>query len=142
MRQVLRKHEFTFTVDAKFSEVILECSLRDETWISQEIIDSYQALHNLRLAHSVETWKNGELAGGLYGVALGGAFFGESMFSKVSNASKAAFYFLAYKLIENGFILLDSQYLNDFTASLGAIEIPQKLYLGILNNALQMPVKF
>jgi len=142
LRQSLRKNNFSFTVDACFDRVIKECANRTDTWISKEIIDSYIVLHRFKHAHSVETWKDGELAGGLYGVALGGAFFGESMFSFITNASKSAFYFLVYKLKESGYILLDSQYLNEFTESLGAVEIPKSLYLGILRNAIEMPLKF
>jgi len=115
---------------------------KDDTWISQEIIDSYVILHSAGYAHSIETYKDGSLVGGLYGVALGGAFFGESMFTSVSNASKAAFYHLTNHLIENGFILLDTQFINEFTESLGAVEIPKVQYLNILKIAVKLPVMF
>lgn len=142
MMQVMKKRKISFTVNQDFPSVIHECSNRSDTWISDKIIESYINLHCLGFAHSVETWENGEMTGGLYGVAIGGAFFGESMFSKKSDSSKAAFYFLINKLRNQDFLLLDSQYLNDFTEQLGAVEIPRNLYLRILRNAVDMPVKF
>ncbi|MBI5325225.1 MAG: leucyl/phenylalanyl-tRNA--protein transferase [Ignavibacteriae bacterium] len=142
LRQSIKKEEFEFRIDTAFRQVIEACSQRDDTWISQEIIDSYTILHSFGYAHSVETFKEGNLVGGLYGVALGGAFFGESMFSTVSNASKAAFYHLAEHIIEHGFILLDTQFINEFTESLGAVEIPKVQYLNILKVAVNLLVRF
>ncbi|TAL68482.1 MAG: leucyl/phenylalanyl-tRNA--protein transferase [Bacteroidetes bacterium] len=142
VRQSIKKEGFEFRIDTTFRQVIEACSQRDDTWISQEIIDSYTILHSFGYAHSVETYKEGSLVGGLYGVVLGGAFFGESMFSIVSNSSKAAFYHLAEHLIENGFILLDTQFINEFTESLGAVEIPKVQYLNILKIAVKLPVRF
>jgi leucyl/phenylalanyl-tRNA--protein transferase len=142
VKQSIKKEGFEFRIDTAFRQVIEACSQRDDTWISQEIIDSYTILHSFGYAHSVETYKDGLLVGGLYGVALGGAFFGESMFNSVSNASKAAFYHLANHLIETGFILLDTQYINEFTESLGAVEIPKEHYLRILREAVKFPVRF
>lgn len=142
MRQTLKKNPFSFSVNKEYEYVINACADRDETWISDEIKSSYIYLNQLGFSHSVEVWQNDEIVGGLYGVSLGAAFFGESMFSIVPNAAKAAFYFLVWILMEKGFILLDSQYMNDFTQSLGAINIPKTLYLGILENALEMPIKF
>ncbi len=139
LRQYFKKHPMEFRVDTNFEYIIKKCADRAETWISPEIIDAYIAFHYMGFAHSVETYMDGKIVGGLYGVTLGGAFFGESMFSEVSNASKAAFYFLAYRLMERGFILLDSQYLNEFTQSLGAVEIPKATYLKILHRALMLP---
>ncbi|OGU16986.1 MAG: leucyl/phenylalanyl-tRNA--protein transferase [Ignavibacteria bacterium GWB2_35_12] len=142
VRQSIKKEGFEIRIDTAFRKVIEACSQRDDTWISQEIIDSYVILHSAGYAHSVETYIDGKLVGGLYGVALGGAFFGESMFTTVSDASKAAFYHLANYLIENGFILLDTQFINEFTESLGAVEIPKAQYLNILKVAVKLPVKF
>lgn len=124
------------TINEDFSTVILRCSQRDQTWITQEIIDAYSELHTMGFAHSVETWIGDELVGGLYGVAINAAFFGESMFSRRSNASKVAFARLVNHLIEKHFALLDTQYINDFTASLGAIEIPDDEYMDRLQSAL------
>lgn len=142
MRTYLKKTNFEYYIDRSFSEVIENCAKRPETWISREIIDSYNDLHRLGIAHSVETWLNGSLVGGLYGIALGSAFFGESMFSNVTNSSKAAFYHLVKILKENGFILLDSQFISTHTYNLGAIEIPRKLYIELLNSALRIENQF
>ncbi len=142
LRQVLKKAQFDVTFNKDFYGVICGCADRDETWISPEIIEVYADLHAMHLTHSVEVWQDGDLVGGLYGVALGGAFFGESMFSRVSNASKVAFVHLTTHLRKQGFTLLDSQYLNPFTESLGAIEIPFVDYKRQLMEALQLPVRF
>jgi leucyl/phenylalanyl-tRNA--protein transferase len=142
LKQAIRKENFTFRIDSAFEDVIVNCSQRADTWINEEIIFAYTSLYNLGYAHSVETYKNEDLVGGLYGVSIGGAFFGESMFSSVSNASKAAFYHLVDHLKNKKFILLDSQYLNDHTASLGAIEIRKIQYLNMLNIAVNLPVSF
>ena len=142
MRQIYRKKIFSFTINNNFDFVIRACAQREDTWISDDIIYAYNNLHRAGFAHSVETWQNGEIVGGLYGVAIGGAFFGESMFNLVSNASKASFYFLMAKLSQNGFVLLDSQYINDFTEQLGAIEIPREEYLKILKGAIQYKCDF
>jgi leucyl/phenylalanyl-tRNA--protein transferase len=136
LRQVIRRREFTVTINKAFDEVIAGCADREDTWISDEIIAAYTALHEMGHAHSVEAWKDGELAGGLYGVSIGGAFFGESMFSRRSNASKVAFAYLADHLRMQDFRLLDTQYVNDFTASLGAVEIPDAVYRMLLADAL------
>jgi leucyl/phenylalanyl-tRNA--protein transferase len=121
--------------------VIHSCSMRFDTWISEEIINSYNELHRLGFAHSVETWCDNELVGGLYGVAIGGAFFGESMFSRMNDASKAAFVALTERMNEREFMLLDSQYINPFTASLGAIEVSRNEYLTLLEKAVLLPCK-
>lgn len=141
-RNSLKKHDFQFTIDQCFSDVILNCAKRDSTWISKKIVDSYINLHNFGGAHSVETWENGQLVGGLYGVSVGAAFFGESMFSLVPDASKAALFFLKSYIIDRDFILLDSQFINDHTKLLGAVEIPRSQYLAILKIAIDSDVKF
>jgi leucyl/phenylalanyl-tRNA--protein transferase len=142
LRQLLKKSPFEFSVDNAFEEIIIKCSRRADTWISEDIIRNYLELFDLGYTHSVETWMNGRLVGGLYGVAIGGAFFGESMFTEVSNASKASFYELTDILKRNNYILLDSQYINAHTRRLGAIEIPRSLYLVLLKKALSLPVRF
>lgn len=136
VRKELSKGLMRTTINEAFSTVILRCSQRDQTWITQEIIDAYVELHTMGFAHSVETWIGDELVGGLYGVAINAAFFGESMFSLRSNASKVAFARLVDHLLEHHFALLDTQYINDFTASLGAIEIPDDEYMDRLQEAL------
>ena len=142
IQRLFNNKEFEFTINHDFERVILECSNRQVTWISDEIINSYLALHKQNFAHSVEAWKGGVLAGGLYGVAIGGAFFGESMFTMAANASKSAFYYLKEHLINRGFLLLDSQYLNPHTQSLGAIEIHKSDYLTLLKKAISLNCKF
>lgn len=142
LRKEIDRGTFTVTVNTAFEEVITACSERDDTWISDEIIETYTQLHHMGYAHSVESWFEGSLVGGLYGVSIGAAFFGESMFSRKSNASKVAFAHLVSRLRDRHFQLLDTQYINDFTESLGAIEIPDTLYQVILNNALQTQQRF
>jgi len=142
VRQSIKREEFIFKIDTAFEEVIIRCSERADCWISEDIIDAYAMFYNLGFAHSVETFKDGKLVGGLYGVSIGGAFFGESMFTEITNASKSAFYYLAYHLMSKGFILLDTQFVNPHTESLGAIEIPREVYLKILNRAVNMKVSF
>jgi len=139
LKQFFKKNDVTFRVDSNFEYVIRRCAQRQSSWISPEIEAAFVMFHDYGYAHSVETYIDGKIVGGLYGVAMGGAFFGESMFSDVSNASKAAFYYLAYRMIDRGFILLDSQYMNEFTQSLGAIEIPKIDYMRILKRALMLP---
>ncbi len=142
IRQFIKKNNLTFAINKNFEKVIEKCAARKRTWINQEIMDVFIEFHKMGFAHSVETYLDNNLVGGLYGVAIGGAFFGESMFNDVSNASKSAFYYLIIRLIERGYILLDSQYINKFTASLGAIEIPKIIYLNILHKALNLNCKF
>lgn len=142
LRKEIDRGTFTITVNTAFEDVITACAERDDTWISDEIIETYTQLHHMGYAHSVESWFEGSLVGGLYGVSIGAAFFGESMFSRKSNASKVAFAHLVSRLRERQFQLLDTQYINDFTESLGAIEIPDTLYQVILNNALQTEQRF
>lgn len=142
LRQCLRRGDFTVTFNTEFECVMRHCAQRDDTWISQEIIDAYTELHHLGFAHSVETWKSGDLVGGLYGVAIQGAFFGESMFSLQSNASKVSFVYLIQRLLERGFSLLDTQYVNEFTESLGAKEIPDAEYQQMLVDALSRDSRF
>ncbi len=142
LRKSLEKSNFSYTINRRFEYVIEQCADREDTWISNEIIDAYCDLHYLGYAHSIETWQDGRLVGGLYGVAIGGAFFGESMFNSVSNASKAAFYYLIEHLKRHQYILLDSQYINSFTQQLGAIDVSRDEYLKLLNQALKKNCSF
>ncbi len=142
LQRALRKSDFTLSIDRDFKAVIRACADRDETWIDERIIASYITLHHAGFAHSVEVTAHGELVGGIYGVALSGAFFGESMFSSESNASKAAFHFLVRHLRAKGFLLFDSQYINDFTEQLGAVEIPRSEFRSRLQKALAVRTQF
>jgi len=142
LRQVLKKHPFSIAIDTAFPDVIRACANRAETWISDEVIEVYTALHRRGDAHSVEAWRGGNLAGGLYGVAIGGAFFGESMFSRESNASKVALVGLVQHLRFRGFRLLDSQFMNEHMRQFGAVEIPQASYLRLLAEATGLKTTF
>lgn len=142
LRKSIEKSEFSYSINDNFEYVIEKCSNRDDTWISEEIIEAYCDLHYLGFAHSIEVWQKDVIVGGLYGVAIGAAFFGESMFNDVSNASKAAFYYLVEHLKKQGYVLLDSQYLNHFTEQLGAVEISRKEYEKLLKYAIQKECKF
>ena len=143
LRTVLRRGKFQLKIDVAFEEVITACSDREDgTWISHEIVMAYCALRDLGYAHSVEAWINGRLAGGLYGVALGGAFFGESMFHRETDASKAALVFLVHRMQERGMRLLDVQFMTPHLRSLGATEIPRNEYERRLSLAVKLPVCF
>jgi leucyl/phenylalanyl-tRNA--protein transferase len=138
----LKKNPFTITVNQCFQQVIRECSIRDDgTWISDEIVVSYCELHRLGHAHSVEVWAGKQLAGGLYGVHIGGAFFGESMFHRKTDASKIALVSLVARLRKSGFSLLDTQWLTPHLATFGAIEIPREEYLQRLADAVSRRCK-
>ena len=142
LRRLLRKGGFETTINKTFSEVIAACAKRKDTWINQEIIESYTRLHELGHAHSVEAWKQGKLAGGLYGVAVGGAFFGESMFHRVTDASKIALVALVEHLRARKFVLLDAQWLTPHLQQFGGIEISRNHYLRLLRRAVELPRKF
>jgi len=136
LRKVVRSGRFEVTRDRAFGAVVRACAAREETWINGQIEESYAALHMRGQAHSVECWLDGRLAGGLYGVRLGGAFFGESMFSAERDASKVALAWLVARLKAGGFRLLDCQFMTDHLRSLGAIEIAQRDYRALLASAL------
>ncbi|MEX2116233.1 MAG: leucyl/phenylalanyl-tRNA--protein transferase [Bacteroidota bacterium] len=142
LRRTLRQKVFEIRLNTAFEAVLSFCRSRSETWISEAIVRSYLNLHHLGFAHSVEAWREGRLAGGLYGVSIGGAFFGESMFSLERDASKCAVVFLVERLRELRFTLLDTQFLTPHLASLGAIEIPRDEYLRRLGAAITIPTKF
>lgn len=138
LRATLRKQVYEVTLDSNFELVMRRCAEREDTWINESFISTYTQLHYLGLAHSVETWQDGELVGGLYGVSLGGAFMGESMFSRATNASKVCLVALVEHLKERGFVLHDVQYWTPHLASLGVTEIPRKHYERRLRAALQL----
>tara|TARA_B100000676_G_scaffold230728_1_gene229313 strand:- start:1216 stop:1806 length:591 start_codon:yes stop_codon:yes gene_type:complete len=146
LRKVVRQQRFTVTVDTAFAEVIAACAAsapdRNNTWINPEIEAAYIGLHRAGHAHSVECWLNGELAGGLYGVRLAGAFFGESMFSRATDASKVALVHLVHRLNAGGFRLLDTQFLTDHLQRFGALKIPRENYKRLLAEALAVQADF
>ncbi len=136
LRKVLRSGRFVVTLDRDFAGVLAACADREETWINAEIEQAVLALHASGHAHSVEVWKDGQLVGGLYGVKLGRAFFGESMFSNERDASKVALAWLVARLKVGGFTLLDCQFMTPHLASLGAVSVPRSTYVALLSGAL------
>lgn len=137
LRRALKRPGWEIRVDTDFACVVQACASREETWITAAIRRSYGELFRKGHAHSVEVWKDGKLAGGLYGVALGGAFFGESMFHRATDASKVALWHLVRLLKEGGFTLLDTQWITPHLAQFGAVEIPRAQYLALLKTALE-----
>ena len=142
LRRTLKRNPFEIRIDTAFSEVMHGCARRKETWINPVIRDSYLNLHRLGLAHSVETWLDDRLVGGLYGVALGSAFFGESMFHEATDASKVALYELVQRLRAQGYTLLDTQWTTSHLATFGAYEVPRRVYLERLKAAVDRPCQF
>ncbi len=141
----IRRGEFSMTVNRDFAGVIRACADRGQetgTWITRSMVDAYCKLHELGAAHSVEVWRDGELAGGVYGVAVGGFFGAESMFHRARDASKIALYHLVARLRERGFSLLDVQIWTEHTGRLGAKEISRRDFLKRLDHALKLPVSF
>jgi leucyl/phenylalanyl-tRNA---protein transferase len=142
LRRLLRKKVFEIKINNRFSEVIEACARREDTWINREIMESYIRMHELGYAHSVETWAGGNLAGGLYGVAIGGAFFGESMFHRVTDASKIALAALVEHLRARKFALLDTQWLTPHLQQFGGVEISRNHYLRLLRRAVELARQF
>lgn len=143
LRRVLKRAPFTITVDQDFAGVIRACATaHGSTWISREIVRSYTELHEHGFAHSVEARMDGKLVGGLYGVHLHGAFFGESMFHHVTDASKVALVALVERLRERQFLLLDTQWVTPHLARFGTITLPRAQYLNLLERALQKRCQF
>src|SRR4051794_37937019 len=136
LRRTLRSGKFTVTADRDFAGVIAACADRDETWINEELERAMLALHGSGHAHSIEVWEGEQLVGGLYGVKLGRAFFGESMFSRRTDASKVALAWLVARMKVGNFSLLDCQFMTEHLASLGAISIPRETYVALLSAAL------
>ena len=142
LRRTLKKNLFEIRINTSFETVMRHCARRDETWINEEIIESYVALHREGYSHSVEAWQNGQLAGGLYGVALGGAFFGESMFHFVTDASKVALHALVMRLRERDFTLLDTQWTTPHLQRFGVLEISRKQYIQRLAESVHAKCSF
>ena len=142
LRRTLKKKPFEIRINSAFDKVVDGCANRNETWISDEISSIYSQLYDEGIAHSLETWKDGELVGGLYGLAIGGAFFGESMFSRVTDASKVALIHLVARLRIGRFKLLDTQFVTDHLQRFGAIEISARDFLTKLEAALAVHCLF
>lgn len=146
LRKEMRRGDFAVRADTAFGEVIRACAAKprpgqDGTWITDEMIDGYTALHEEGLAHSVEAWRDGRLAGGFYGISLGAVFFGESMFADVPNASKVAFATLLANLVRWRFALVDCQSYTDHLAGFGAVEWRRARFLAVLKKALRQPTR-
>lgn len=143
LRRTLRREPFEVRVDTAFADVLRGCAEsvpdRPETWINGEIETLFLALHDLGVAHSVEVWRDGRLVGGLYGLALSAAFFGESMFSRTTDASKVALCHLVARLRAGGFRLLDTQFITAHLARFGAVELGRDDYLALLDDAMTAP---
>ena len=148
LARVIRGGSFEIEVNRDFESVIRACAEAEReadgsgTWIDTEIYESYCALHEAGYAHSLEAWQDGRLAGGLYGVAIAGAFFGESMFHRVTDASKVALAALVDRLKSRGYSLLDTQWTTEHLEQFGAIEIPRRKYLALLADALRRDCSF
>jgi len=148
LARVARQERFRIAINTAFGDVIRACAEEDRapedagTWIDEQIIESYTALHDLGLAHSVEAWNGDRLVGGLYGVALRGTFFGESMFHRETDASKVALVALVERLRMRGFTLLDTQWVTPHLEQFGAIEIPRDDYLKLLEESLRLDCTF
>jgi leucyl/phenylalanyl-tRNA--protein transferase len=142
LKRVISSGRFNVRINSSFGDVIDGCAEREETWIDETVRDSYLNLNGRGYAHSVECWLEGELAGGLYGVAIGGAFFGESMFSRERDASKVALVALVEHLLKRKFILLDTQWTTPHLQQFGAIDIAKSEYMKLLHQAIAMEVSF
>ncbi|WP_068112001.1 leucyl/phenylalanyl-tRNA--protein transferase [Tropicimonas marinistellae] len=142
LRRRIRSGVFSVSADRDFAGVLTGCADRPETWINQTIFDLYLQLHYMGFGHSLEVWEGNDLVGGVYGVTLGGAFFGESMFSRRTDASKVALAYLVDRLRQGGFLLFDTQFITPHLASLGALEIPQSAYRARLSEALHVQADF
>lgn len=142
LRRAQRKRPLEIRINTCFAEVMRQCAARADTWINEDIIASYVRLHEMGHAHSVEAWGGGELAGGLYGVTVGGAFFGESMFHRVTDASKMALLALVERLRARSFLLLDTQWSTDHLQQFGVVDIPRRHYLRLLAEAVPVACSF
>ena len=146
LRRTVRQAGFAVRVDTAFGRVMRACAAprrsRRETWINDDILRAYAELHRAGFAHSVECWQGNALVGGLYGVAIAGAFFGESMFARATDASKVALVHLVARLDHAGYRLLDTQFLTDHLAQFGAVEVTRREYRRLLNEALTAEVEF
>ena len=146
LRKKIRQDVFDIRINSAFSRVMALCAEaapdRPSTWINAPILNLYSALHRMGHAHSVESWRDGKLVGGLYGVSLQGAFFGESMFSRETDASKVALAYLVALLKKNGFVLLDTQFVTDHLTTFGVEEVPRDAFHVLLENAMKIEAQF
>ena len=144
LRRIYRSGRYRLTINRCFRRVMEACAVRpdESTWITPEMLEAYERLHRLGHAHSIEAWQEDELVGGVYGVAIGGFFAGESMFHRRNNAGDVALMFLMSHLRRRGYVLFDTQFVTEHTSRLGAIEIPRKQYLERLRHAIHLPVTF
>ncbi|MGI9509585.1 MAG: leucyl/phenylalanyl-tRNA--protein transferase [Geminicoccaceae bacterium] len=146
LKKVIRQRRFQIRADTAFASVITACAEcqpdRPRTWLNDELITLYCTLHEMGYAHSVEAWSDDRLVGGVYGISLGGAFFGESMFSRARDASKVALIDLIERLNRGGYLLLDTQFVTDHLMRFGAVEIPREAYLRQLKQALEREAEF
>ena len=146
LRNIKRNGPYNITINTAFEDVMRKCAAenddRPETWINEPIIESYCKLNARGHAHSVECWDDGKLVGGLYGVAIGGAFFGESMFSRARDTSKIALVHLCARLWKGGYTLLDTQFVNDHLKQFGVYEVSHGIYIGLLKEALALESDF
>lgn len=143
LRQTLRQGRFELRTNTAFEQVMQMCrEVRQTSWISDALIHAYVQLHRLGFAHSVESWQNDRLVGGLYGVSMGGAFFGESMFHTATDASKVALVHLVERLRERGYSLLDTQATTPHLRRFGAVDVPAKDYMLLLHDALERDCRF
>ena len=142
LARTLKRNPFEIRISTAFEPLMRACAKRSETWINEEILDSYLNLHRLGHAHSVESWQDGKLAGGLYGVSIGGAFFGESMFHEVTDASKVALHALVMRMRERRFQLLDTQWITGHLQTFGAYSLPRAKYLKLLATAVAADCAF
>ena len=142
LERYLKTHPFEVRWNTAFLDVMKGCADREQTWITDDIFDSYQRLHELGYAHSAEVWRAGRLVGGVYGVAIGAAFFGESMFSRETQASKVALVMLQRRLQDRGFVMHDTQWTTDHLAMFGGHEIPCGQYLKMLQRAIRKQARF
>ncbi|MEM6679309.1 MAG: leucyl/phenylalanyl-tRNA--protein transferase [Pseudomonadota bacterium] len=142
LRKRLRRNDFVIGLDTDFAGVVAACADRNETWINGQIANLYAQLHEMGHAHSVEVWQEGALIGGLYGVSIGGAFFGESMFTRRRDGSKIALAHLVARLRAGGYTLLDTQFTTDHLQSLGAVTVTRQCYRALLEDALARPGDF
>ena len=142
LAKTIRQGGYELRVDSAFRDVMLACADRPESWINPDILQAYCGLHAIGAAHSLEVWRDGALTGGLYGVRIGGAFFGESMFSRAPGESKIAMVHLAARLKAGGFRLLDTQFITDHLATFGAEEISRDAFQARLTDALEVNARF
>ena len=139
LAKLVRRKPFDITFDRAFADVVTQCAARDETWINDEIIGLYTELHRMGFGHSIEAWRNGQLVGGIYGLSINAGFFGESMFSRESGASKVCLVHLVEYLRGHGYTLFDAQFSNPHLEQFGLVEVAAPAYMQMLDEAINNP---